>query len=153
MSKNHNIDSIVVRVYALIIDNSTDSILISDEYQLNTFMTKFPGGGLIPGEGTIDCLKREINEELGEEICNIQHFYTTDFFQQALFYPNTQLISIYYTCSFCKKPKFKISNKPFDFENVENGKQSFRWIKLNELSPDIFTFPIDKYVANLLISK
>jgi len=44
-------------------------------------MTKFPGGGLQFGEGTIDCIKREFREELGCEIGVLKHFYTTDYFQ------------------------------------------------------------------------
>jgi len=52
----------VIRVYGLII-NANKEVLISDEYVLKTYMTKFPGGGLEFGEGTIDCLKREFREE------------------------------------------------------------------------------------------
>ena len=29
------------------------------------------------GEGTVDCLKREMLEECNQEIEDIQHFYTT----------------------------------------------------------------------------
>jgi ADP-ribose pyrophosphatase YjhB (NUDIX family) len=80
----------VIRVYALII-NPSHEVLLTDEYQLNTIMTKFPGGGLEFGEGTIECLKREIAEECnGQQIENIRHYYTTDFFQKALFYDNKQ---------------------------------------------------------------
>ena len=31
--------------------------------------------------------------------------------------------------------------------------QAFRWLKLDTLSADDFTFPIDKYVAKLLIEQ
>lgn len=85
-----------IRIYGLII-NQNNEILISDEFQLGTKMTKFPGGGLESGEGTIDCLKREFREECnGQELENIRHFYTTDYYQKALFYEKTQLLSIYY---------------------------------------------------------
>ncbi len=47
-----------IRVYGLF-TNDQNEILITDEFQLNTQMTKFPGGGLHFGEGTMDCLKRE----------------------------------------------------------------------------------------------
>ena len=65
----------IIRVYALII-NSNNKILISDEFQLNMRMTKFPGGGMHFGEGPIDCLKREAIEEFGQEIEVLEHFYT-----------------------------------------------------------------------------
>ncbi len=80
---------IIIRVYGLII-NDRNQILLSDEFQLGTKMMKFPGGGLEPGEGPADCIKREAIEELGQEVEIISHFYTTDFFQKALFYENHQ---------------------------------------------------------------
>lgn len=138
-----------IRVYG-IFSNEKGEILISDEYQLDTHMTKFPGGGLHFGEGTIDCLKREMMEECGQEIEHIEHFYTTDFYQQALFFDLEQLISIYYTGTLKEPVKFKLSTEPLNFEVHENGSQSFRWLPISEIDPDIFTFPIDKHVAGLL---
>lgn len=140
----------IIRVYGIIINNKNE-ILLTDEFQLNTKMTKFPGGGLEFGEGTVDCLKREIREECnGQEIENIRHFYTTDFFQKALFYENAQLISIYYLADLKPPLKFKISEKPFDFKNQSNGNQSFRWVKIKDLNKAELSFPIDKFVAEEL---
>ena len=141
-----------IRVYGLIINNN-DEILISDEFQLSTKMTKFPGGGLEFGEGPADCIKREAIEEFGQEVEILDHFYTTDFFQKALFYEDYQLISIYYSIRFIEPIKFKISNEPFDFEKMENGNQSFRWKKILELHEEKFTFPIDRKVAEILIEE
>ncbi len=58
------INRYIIRVYALILNLNND-ILISDEYQLDMRMTKFPGGGMHFGEGPVDCLKREAVEEMG----------------------------------------------------------------------------------------
>ncbi len=143
------INKYIIRVYALII-NPDKEILISDEFQLNMRMTKFPGGGMHFGEGSVDCLKREAIEEFGQEIEVLEHFYTTDFFQPAQFFNNAQLISIYYLAKFKEPIKFKVSNKAFDFKAEQNEVQSFRWIKISELNPDEFTFPIDKKVVNLI---
>ncbi len=144
------IGSFVIRVYGIII-NENNEVLISDEYQLGMKMTKFPGGGLEFGEGTIEGLKREFREECnGQEIKNICHFYTTDFFQKALFYENKQLLSIYYLAEFKNPIKFIISNNPFDFQKDKNCNQSFRWKKINNLNEDEITFPIDKFVAGKL---
>ncbi|RLD33726.1 MAG: NUDIX hydrolase [Bacteroidetes bacterium] len=145
-----NLKHFTIRVYGLIINNNNDEILISDEFQLGTKMTKFPGGGLEFGEGPADCIKREAIEEFGQEIKILNHFYTTDFFQKALFYKDYQLISIYYLIQFIEAIKFKISDKPFDFEKMENGNQSFRWKKISELNEEVFTFPIDRKVAEML---
>ena len=138
-----------IRVYALIISENNE-VLITDEYQFDMMMTKFPGGGLHFGEGTIDCLKRELMEECNQELENIQHFYTTDFYQRALFWDDRQLISIYYLARIKGEPQFKISVIPFDFSEMANGSQSFRWIQATDINPDEFTFPIDKHVALLL---
>lgn len=140
----------VIRVYGIIL-NEKNEILLTDEFRFGEKMTKFPGGGLEFGEGTIDCLRREFKEECnGQEIENIHHFYTTDFFQQAFFMENHQLISIYYLAKLKKPIRFSISKKPFDFEKTENGSQSFRWVKLNDLKTDDLSFPIDKFAANKL---
>lgn len=140
---------IVIRVYALII-NDKNEVLISDEYVLNSLMVKFPGGGLEFGEGTIDCLKREAIEEFGQPIEIISHFYTTDYYQKALFYENAQLISIYYKAKFTSPIQFKISDVPFDFPEKINGSQSFRWHSVATLNPEDLTFPIDRKVAGML---
>ena len=140
-----------IRVYALIFDDS-GKILLSDEYMQNTRMCKFPGGGLQFGEGIHACLHREMLEEFGQDVEILNHYYTTDFFQKALFYEDQQLISIYYICSFKESPKFRISNIPFDFGREENGSQSFRWALLSASDfEDELSFPIDKHVARMLI--
>jgi 8-oxo-dGTP diphosphatase len=122
----------VIRVYAIII-NEQKEVLLSDEYMLDTYMTKFPGGGLQWGEGPIDCLEREAIEEFGQSIEVAGHFYTTDFFQRSQFYESSQLISIYYLAHFRDPIQFNISAKPFDFAVKANGSQSFRWAAVDKL--------------------
>lgn len=140
----------IIRVYGIII-NEHQEVLLSDEFQLGMKMTKFTGGGLELGEGTIDGLKREFREECnGQELLNINHFYTTDFFQKALFYDNKQLLGIYYTAELAKPIRFNISGKAFDFQEYKDGNQSFRWVKIKNLNEDEITFPIDKFVAGKL---
>jgi len=138
-----------IRVYGLIISDQK-KVLVTDEFQLNMKMTKFPGGGLDFGEGTIDCLKRELMEECNQEIEIIQHFYTTDFFQKALFWEDHQLISIYYLARLKEPVNFRVSTIAYDFPEMANGNQSFRWVSAELLNRDEFTFPIDKHVALLL---
>jgi len=138
-----------IRVYGLVIENNSQ-VLVTDEYLLNRKMTKFPGGGMHFGEGPADCIKREALEEFGQEIEIIEHFYTTHFFQRALFYDDHQLISIYYRIKLKDPPRFKISSKPFDFEKLTNGSLSFRWVDIATLAEDELSFPIDRYVLRLL---
>jgi len=147
-----SISRIVVRVYGLLF-NSSGQLLVTDEYQMGMAMTKFPGGGLELGEGLIDCLRREIREEMNAEIVNVEHFYTTDFFQQAQFFSDAQLLSIYYTASLENEHAFKASTRPFDFKDGQDGGQSFRWIDMDEQAGADFTFPIDRIVFEKLKSK
>ena len=137
----------VIRVYGIAVHKGR--LLVVDEYWFNTLMTKFPGGGLEFGEGLIDCLKRECMEEFGQEVEVLEHFYTTDFFQETRFLPGKQLISIYYLIAIKDHEAIKVSSEKFDFARQE-GAMAFRWIDLDTLTPDDLTLPIDKKVAGMI---
>jgi ADP-ribose pyrophosphatase YjhB (NUDIX family) len=140
-----------VRVYGLLLyDNK---ILLADELIKGMEITKFPGGGLEFGEGTIDCLKREFMEELNQPIENIRHFYTTDFFQVSAFNPNHQIISIYYLAEPSGTLQFNVKQSIFDFDERVNDACVFRWVNEKELSAEMLTLPIDKKVADLYAKK
>jgi len=145
MSTPHSFN---IRVYGLLI-NPINEVLITDEYRLDMYMTKFPGGGLEYGEGTIDCLKREFKEELNINIEVKEHFYTTDYFQKALSFKNMQLLSIYYIISSKDIDTIKSTCIVNEIPAIE-GNQSFRWINISQLNTKDFTFPIDKKVVELL---
>ena len=51
-----------IRVYGILMTDNKE-VLVSDEIIRGNYYTKFCGGGLEIGEGTIDCLKREFLEE------------------------------------------------------------------------------------------
>ena len=63
-----------------------------------------------------------------------------------MFHENAQLISIYYSVELKKPLKFLVSERAFDFEKPENGNQSFRWKKINEIDENEITLPIDRLV-------
>jgi 8-oxo-dGTP pyrophosphatase MutT (NUDIX family) len=147
--EDKKVEKFNVRVYGLAL-SPDNKVLLTDEFRLGMLMTKFPGGGLEPGEGTIGCLRRECREELGSEIEIIRHYYTTDFFQiTRLIDPPQQLISIYYLININDKSAFKTTSRRFDFVPVD-GAQAFRWVPLANLSIDELTFPIDKKVGGML---
>ncbi len=138
-----------IRVYGLLIDDGR--ILVTDEFRMNTLMTKFPGGALEFGEGTIDCLKREFIEEMELEVEVLTHFYTTDYYQPTKLLPSTmQLVSIYYLVKAMGPVRFPITDIPFSFPEMVEGAQCFRWLPLDTLSDEDVTFPIDKKVVNLI---
>lgn len=132
-----------LRVYGIWIRDG--KVLLSHE-KINDFaFTKFPGGGVEPGEGIKDALLREITEETGVEIESFQvsHFYTTDFFQQSFFNPNDQIVSIYYLITCPKDPLYleKDESTPAKYHTLKT-----EWKAISDLRVSNFTFPIDKKV-------
>jgi 8-oxo-dGTP diphosphatase len=140
-----------IRVYGLLINEQR--VLVTDEYRMGIMFTKFPGGGLEFGEGTIDCLKREFMEEMNQPIEVVEHFYTTDFFQVSAFNSEHQIISIYYLVKCSGEINFITTEEKFKFENKIEGAQTFRWLELSKLSEDDFHFPIDKMMVQKLKDK
>jgi 8-oxo-dGTP pyrophosphatase MutT (NUDIX family) len=134
-----------IRVYGFLIDEGR--VLVTDEFRLGIFMTKFPGGGLQFGEGTIACLKREFMEELNLEIEVLSHYYTTDFYQPTTLLPSDmQLFNVYYRISASKPYLFVTTDKQNDIPAID-GAQCFRWVRISALKEDDFTFPIDRFIV------
>lgn len=144
-------DRFNIRVYFLLIQEN--KILVSDEIIKGKPYTKFPGGGLEFGEGTVDCIKREAFEELHQEVDVLDHFYTTDFFIQSAFRENDQVVCIYYKVALIEKQQFKTSHKKFDFTQTEKDEESFRWVKFSDLASELFSFPGDVAAVKQLINK
>jgi 8-oxo-dGTP diphosphatase len=139
-----------VRVYGILI-NDANEVLISDEQEYGMRFTKFPGGGLEPGEGLTDGLKREFVEECNINVEIISHFYTTDFYVKSAF-NDSQVISVYYIVKNIDPINFAIKTVVFDFDGEGDVLQAFRWVRVTELSPEDFIFPTDKHVVELLIN-
>lgn len=134
-----------IRVYGICI-NERQEVLLSNESYRDLNFTKFPGGGLEFGEGMIDCLKREFQEEFKLEIEVGELFYLTDFFQVSAFSDNDQVISVYYLI----KADLAILD-----ERTSNrtGEEELHWVKLSQVTEDLFTFPIDKVVVQKLVHR
>jgi 8-oxo-dGTP diphosphatase len=141
-----------VRVYGICLDPQK-GLLITDERIQGMEITKFPGGGLEFGEGTIACLKREFIEETGQDVGILNHFYTTDWFVRSAFDSQSQILSIYYEVAFESSPAFGLTSHKFDFPPGDADCQVFRWINLEDLSREEFNFPIDQKVAEMLLSR
>ncbi len=148
-----------IRVYGLLI-NDKKQVLVADEFIRGGYYTKFPGGGLEFGEGTRDCLKRELKEELGIEAEIGEHIYTTDYFQMSAFNPEHQIISIYYFARQLEELKVPLRQKLFDFDeqqmaiyNQTGETETFRLIEWKDFSKETVTLPIDKIVVQLVKEK
>lgn len=145
-----------IRVYGILI-NENKQVLVSDEYIRGSFYTKFCGGGLELGEGTIDCLKREFMEEMNLRVEITEHLYTTDFYQQSAFNPAHQIISIYYYVKALEPIAVPLRDKPFDFDETQlhmyrstGETETFRFIDWNDFSDESVSLPIDKIVAKMI---
>lgn len=135
-----------IRVYAIIL-NERDEILLSDERRNGFSFTKFPGGGLEWGEGTADCLIRELQEELGLDAEPGGLFYVNEFFQESKFHKDHQLISFYYLVKTIDLDAIPATDH--DYPLLEEG-EKFRWVNRKELDTNELTFPVDKIVGEKL---
>lgn len=131
-----------LRVYGLI-QNKQDQILISHENRFSRSFSKFPGGGIEWGEGTVEALKRELLEEIGIDFQIGELFYVNDFFQQSAFRETDQIFSFYYHVK-CDDYS-KVLSTP---NGEKNDGEVFKWHDLSEIEDTDLTFPIDKIVLN-----
>ena len=145
---NQGIEAFTIRVYGLL--EKDQQILLSRENIYGGVYTKFPGGGLEFGEGTIDCLKREFMEECQLNINVDEHFYTTEDFVPSAFSSKMQVMSIYYRVSCDDLSPLLHRTAPSKFE--KHGDQDLIWKKLEELNPHELNLPIDRLVAEKLLA-
>jgi 8-oxo-dGTP pyrophosphatase MutT (NUDIX family) len=143
----HRSNSYNLRVYGILC--SEEKVLLSKEYHFGTPMLKFPGGGVEKGEGFLAALHREFMEELGTPIAKAEHFYTTDFFVESAFQPGVQLISVYYRV-WVHKPDEISTIDSNDKPLVSEGEQAFLWVSPHQVNALELTFPVDRFVWNML---
>lgn len=115
---------------------------LHEEYAGDHLM-KLPGGGLEFGEGILDCLHREFEEELNCKIRILGHLYTQEEFLVSRFRANEQLLTIYYMVEIIDNDEFLIMDPCI--EKIE-------WIPIdNDENP--FPLPIDKIAFEKLREK
>lgn len=135
------IDKINIRVYACVVKDKK-VLTLFEEYAGEALM-KFPGGGLEYGEGVLECLHREFEEELNVKVEIVEHFYTQEEFLVSRFRENEQLLTIYYIVNIINEEDFLILDPCI--EKIE-------WINIDQ-PHNPFPLPIDKIVFNKLKEK
>jgi len=135
-----------IRIYGICIKDG--NVLLSKENYSGVEMLKFPGGALEYGEGTKECLFREMREEFDVIIEAGSHFYTTDFFVSSAFHADTQVMSIYYMMNIIDPniPIGKVFKDQF-------GDQCLQWQSLSDWDPLNLSFPIDQHVGSLILTE
>jgi ADP-ribose pyrophosphatase YjhB (NUDIX family) len=137
-----------IRVYGILLHEG--KILISHEYFMGKRFTKFPGGGLELGEGVIDGLAREFKEEMNVEIIPSYLFHVTESLQISSFYPEDQVIALYYIVLCDDANLIDIAKK---IEDIKENKEAFEWVSLKDFSKEMLTFESDKEAAGKLFDK
>src|SRR5690606_35834273 len=140
-----------IRVYGILVNDNVE-VLISDEREYGMEFTKFPGGGLEYGEGLIDGLAREFQEECQMEIDVLRHIHTADVFMKSAF-NDSQVIAVYYLVKNKNPLACRFSKQPFDFRPGRAVDQVFRWIPVGELTESDLTFEMDRIALRALLSE
>lgn len=135
------IDKINIRVYACAIKDK--KVLTLFEEYAGVPLMKLPGGGLELGEGVLDCLHREFEEELNVKVEILEHFYTQEQFLTSRFRENEQLLTIYYLV--------RIINEE-DFLIMDPCIEKAEWVDI-DTPENPFPLPIDKIVFDKLKEK
>ena len=135
------VDKINVRVYACAVKDK--KVLTLFEEYAGVPLMKLPGGGLEFGEGLLDCLHREFEEELNVKVEILEHFYTQEQFLTSRFRENEQLLTIYYLVRIINEEDFLIMDPCI--EKVE-------WVDI-DTPENPFPLPIDKIVFDKLKEK
>jgi ADP-ribose pyrophosphatase YjhB (NUDIX family) len=137
-----------IRVYGIVVYKG--KILLSHENYRNHEFTKFPGGGLEWGESTHECLVREFKEELKIDVEPGFLFHVTETFQQSKFFPDDQVLGIYFLVNSNGFDKI-IVGKRISI-NPEKG-ETFEWVPLDDFKVDGLTFATDREAAAKLLGR
>ena len=131
-----------IRVYGLYVVEG--KLLVTDEIRFGIQMTKLPGGGLQFGEGLAGALIREWQEELNVTVEVGDVFYVNPFLQISAFNSMDEVMGLYFWVKPIEPLNVVFKEKPMDFPHEGDDQQVFRWVNIEDLKPEDFTFPVDQ---------
>jgi 8-oxo-dGTP pyrophosphatase MutT (NUDIX family) len=144
----NNLERFNVRVYGILVNEG--NVLISHERFMGRTFTKFPGGGLELGEGVVECIVREFKEEMNIDIIPSYLFHATESLQISSFYPEDQVVALYYIV-LCDDPAAIITSK--NKEDIAENEEAFEWVLLTDFKKEMLTFESDREAAGKLFDK
>jgi len=124
----------IVTVGGLIL-NDTGRVLMVRTHKWSN-LWGIPGGKIKWGEPAEDALRREIAEETGLAVSDIQFVLVQDCIHSKEFYRDAHFVLLNYTCRCVGDPKVKLNDEARDF----------RWVTLEEA----LALPINQPTRNLL---
>mgnify|MGYP003331772738 FL=1 len=139
-----------LRVYGILVENS--KVLLSRETYpgFEGTMTKLPGGGILLGEGPLDALRREFEEEVGLRISSADIFHVPGGYHQSHF-DGSQVVSLYYlvTRSLDQIPR-QMNSETVDGVAIY---QEFFWSPIQDIEPSQMTWKTDREAVEILVKK
>ncbi|MAZ96347.1 MAG: hypothetical protein CMP53_02355 [Flavobacteriales bacterium] len=134
------------RCYA-IIKSQNNRVLVMKERWHGVDLQKFPGGGLELGEGLLECISREIEEEFrySQTLEYVHCFTPTDCFSSR-FKPREQLLLNYFTNTEAAQED--------QWELIANDENllGIQWLELTKENAYWFTLDSDKNAFLSLLS-
>ncbi len=126
----------VATVGGLIFDGDSRVLMIRTQKWSNLW--GIPGGKIKWGESSLDALRRELKEETGLDITDIEFVLVQDCIHSKEFYREAHFVLLNYTCRCAGAPTVKLNDEA----------REFRWVTLDHA----LALPINQPTRKLLVA-